>query len=234
MTMTGVQVVKEENSCEHCGRSFVREATLLKHLCEQKRRWLDKDKVANRLAYGAWKSYFNRHHPNKKSTEYRDFIKSNYYTAFIKFGIYCSDVGVVNPASYGQWLVKNSVPIDTWGSDRNYSKYLVEYLRSEDPLDAVKRTLDVLLDMAQTGSIRLCDIFRYGNRNKLLHLITSGKISPWVLYQCDTGQEFLGTLDTNQTNLIYEYIDPPKWNIKFKKSDTAIQDVKTVLSGVGL
>lgn len=223
-----------ENSCEHCGRVFIRESTLLKHLCEQKRRWLDRDRPANRIGYNTWKWYFNTQHPNKKNTGYRDFINNHYYTAFVKFGGYCSDIAVVNPPAYVDWLVKNRHPLDIWASDTTYTKYLVEYLRSEDCMDAVKRTIACLLDIIGEENIQLKDVFRYVNSNKLCHLITTGKISPWILYHSKSGIEFLSKLDSQQESLLFEYIDPQKWSIKFMRESANVADVKKLISEIGL
>jgi hypothetical protein len=220
--------------CDHCGRNFVRESSFIKHVCEQKRRWLDREKVGNRIGYGTWKAYYNRHHPGKKSTEYTDFVKSTYYVSFVKFGNYCADINAVNPGAYGVWLVKNKIPIDSWPSDRQYTRYLVDYLRSEDHLDAVKRTIDTLLDLCLVEGIRVEDSFRYLNSNKLCQLITTGRLSPWVLYQCSSGVEWLSKLNSEQTALIFEYINPERWNIKFRREGDRVVEVKTVLTGIKL
>lgn len=232
--MSKDQVTTNSFNCEHCGRTFVRESTLIKHLCEQKRRWLDKDKSSNRVGYNSWVDYYNRHHPNKKNTEYSDFIKSSYYSAFVKFGAYCVDAQVINPREYIKWLVTNRVSIDNWSSDNQYGKYLLEYLRSEDPLDAVRRSADTLLDIAQDQNIRISDVLKYTNTNKLCYLITAGKISPWLLYHSKSGLEFLSTLNQDQTNAVFEYIDPQKWSIKFKRDTQTITDIKYIIGDLEL
>lgn len=225
---------KEENSCTHCGRVFIRENTLIKHLCEQKRRWLDRDKSANRIGYITWKNYFNIHHPGKKNTEYVDFIKNSYYSAFVKFGLYCVEVGVINPSVYATYLQKNRIPIDTWTSDRTYTKYLVDYLRTEDALDSVKRSMDTLLEISNNENIRLEDVFKYIHANKICHNIVSGKISPWVLYHSRSGVEFLGNLTQDQTRLIIDYIDPERWTIKFRREADTVATVKDILDKINL
>jgi hypothetical protein len=230
--MTEIQAI--ENKCEHCARVFVREGSLFKHICEQKRRWLDKDKIANRIGYAAWKFFFQRHYPSRKTIEYKDFSKSNYFTAFVKFGSYCSDISAVNPAAYSQHLIKNNVPIDDWCSDRTYTKYIIDYLKDEDPYDAVKRTLTLLMDVSQEQNLKLSDSFRYVNSNKLCYLIAGGKISPWVIYQSKTGQEFLSNLNSTQTEMIFDYIHPERWNIKFKRENETVNDIKKLLGGVPL
>lgn len=233
MNMTTNQVT-ENNSCEHCNRTFVRESTLNKHLCEQKRRWLDKDKLANRIGYVAWKNYYETHHPNRKGLEYRDFSNNSYYGAFVRFGIYCTEIKAINPTAFSIYLTKNRVPIDNWNSDKSYTKFLLEYLRYENWHDAVKRSIDNLLDICNDENIRLSDVFKYANTNKLCYLITMGKISPWVLYHSSTGKDFLGKLNQTQTNLILDYIDPEKWNIKFKRDQEDIKEVTVLLKSIPL
>jgi hypothetical protein len=195
---------------------------------------LDKDRPANRIGFGAWKDYFNTHHPNKKKTEYQDFYKSNYYTAFLKFGSYCHDIGVLNPSYYAKWLVKNKISIDNWNSDSTYTKYVVDYLQDEDAMDAVKRSIDSLLDMTNLNNIRLQDAFRYLNQNKLCYTITTGKISPWLLYNSTTGISFLSGLGSDQTAMIFEYIQPERWAIKFRKHQDEVAEIKKLLSGIPL
>lgn len=221
-----------ENSCQHCGRVFIRATTYIKHLCEQKRRWMDRDKLANRIAYGAWKQYYEQYHPNKKKLAYTDFINNNYYIAFVKFANYCVDVRAINPSAYAIYLVKNRISIDNWTSDKNYNKYLTEYLRVENCLDAVKRTIDCMINLSHEENIQLGDVFRFTNSNKLCHIITTGYISPWLLYQSSTGKEFLSSLNETQTSLVFEYIDPEKWNIKFKRELDNLKEVQTVIKGV--
>lgn len=233
--MKNSPVIKDQgNSCEHCGRVFIRETTLFKHLCEQKRRWLDRDRPANRIGYNAWKYYFNTQHPNKKKTEYKDFINNNYYTAFIKFGGYCADISAINTAAYVDWLVKNRIALDSWATDSVYTKYLVEYLRSEDCMDAVRRTIANLLDISSSENIRIEDVFRYTNTNRICHLITAGRISPWVLYHSKSGIQFLDKLDNSQANLVFEYIDPQRWSIKFMREVENVAQVKALMDTIKL
>ena len=224
----------EQRKCDHCNRVFVRESTLLKHICEQKRRWLDKDKLSNRIAYSAWKQYYQQHHPNKRSLEYKDFITNSFYSAFTKFGIYCAEIHAINPGAYAIYLVKNKISIDNWASDRNYTKYLIEYMRLENHLDAVKRSLECLVDIANDENIQLSDVFKFINGNKLCYMLASGKISPWVLYHSKTGVEFLSKLDQSQVSLVMDYIDPEKWNIKFKRDAENVSEVKALLQSIPL
>jgi hypothetical protein len=49
-----------------------------------------------------------------------------------------------------------------------------------------------------------------------LHAIAYGRISPWVIYNCESGQKFLSELSSEQVAMIWQYIDSDHWQKKFK------------------
>lgn len=221
-----------EYSCEFCSRSFIRENTMLKHLCETKRRWQDKDKHGNRIGHAAFVQFYNKH-SRKSKKDYMDFAKSAYYTAFVKFGNYCVDAQVLNPGRYADWLLKEKVSIDNWNRDTNYTRFIMDFLKSEDPLDAIARSIETCISLAENDKIPSKDTLRYGNRNKICFEITKGKISPWMLYHSVSGVEFIESLDVTQQKMIFEYINPEQWAIKFNKSKNILSEVKELLKAAG-
>lgn len=162
-----------------------------------------------------------------------EFAKSAYYTAFVKFGNYCVEAQVLNPSRYCDWLVKNQISIDTWNRDTNYTKFVIDHLKTEDPLDAIARSIETCIILSQNDKIPSKDALRYGNRNKICFEITKGKISPWMLYHSTSGLEFLSSLDSTQEKMIFEYINPEQWAIKFRKSVNIISEVKELLKAAG-
>jgi len=222
-----------EFGCEFCGRGFVRESTMDKHLCENKRRWGDKDLKGNRIGFQAWLNFYLKNTASKKQKTYLDFIKSSYYLAFVKFGHYCVNVNVINVNRYADWLLKNQIKIDKWTSDTNYTKFVIEHLKDEDPLDAIARSIETTIKIAQDEKIQNKDCLRYGPRNRICYEVTTGRISPWMLYHSESGLEFLGQLEELQQKMILEYIDPEKWAIKFKRDSNIIPEVKELLQQAG-
>lgn len=219
--------------CDFCGRKFLRESTIEVHLCESKRRWSDKGLKGNRIGFAAWLNFYAKNTPTKKQKTYLDFVKSSYYIAFVKFGHYCVNIRCININQYADWLLKSQIKIDKWTSDTNYTRFIVEYLRAEDPLDAIARSIESAINIAQDAKIENHDTFRYGPPNKICYEITSGRISPWILYQSKSGVEFLGKLDSGQQNMILEYIDPELWAIKFLRNTDIISEVKDLLNQAG-
>lgn len=223
----------ETFGCEFCNREFLRKSTIVKHLCENKQRWLNKDLHGNRLGFQSWVQFYKKNTAGKKNKTYEEFIRSAYYAAFVKFGNYCADVNVINVSRYADWLLKNQVSVDTWTKDTNYTKFLIEYLRSEDPLDAIARSIQSTIDLAQTEQIQSKDYLRYGNVNKICYEITKGKISPWILYHSDSGLKFLDTLNETHVAMIIDYINPELWKIKFNREPENVNQVKELLNAGG-
>jgi hypothetical protein len=229
----GSSVTKTEFSCEFCNRSFQRETTMMKHLCENKRRWQDKDQPGNRIGFQAWVEFYKKNTASKKPKTYVDFTKSAYYIAFVKFGHYCVDLKCINVTRYADWLLKNQIKIDSWCSDTNYTKFLIEHLKSEDPLDAIARSIETTMTIAKDSGIETKDCLRYANRNKLAYAVTTGKISPWMLYQSESGVKFLEDLDESQQKMIIDYINPEQWAIKFRRNTELVTQAKELLNAAG-
>lgn len=203
------------------------------HLCEHKRRWMDRDAVANRIGYNSWLQFYSS--TNLKSTKktYLDFTKSSYYLAFVKFGSYCNTASVLNPSRYVDWLLKNKIRIDTWNSDGVYTRYLCEYLREEDPFDAITRSVMTTTELSTDTGIQPHDMLRWGNVNKLCYAITTGRISPWMLYHSRSGKEFLDKLDGTQVRTVFDYINPELWAVVFKRREDTVIEIKTLLQAGG-
>ncbi len=219
--------------CDFCGREFARETTIAKHICEYKQRWINKDLPGVRIGFQSWVQFYQKNTSTKKTKSYDEFIKSAYYTAFVKFGNHCVDINAINISRYVDWLLKNQIKIDTWTSDVTYTKYLVEYLRTEDALDGVARSVESTIKLSETAGVLPRDILRYGNVNRICYEITKGKISPWMLYQSNSGIEFLGKLMPDHEKMILDYIDPEKWAIKFKREPENVRTVKEILTHGG-
>ena len=228
------ETTKPKFSCEFCKREFIRETTVLKHICEYKHRWLEKDKQSNRIGFQAWLEFYRKNSASKKYKTYEEFIRNPYYTAFSKFGLYCTDINAINVSRYLDWLLKDQIKIDEWCSDSIYTKFLIEYLRSEDPFDAIHRSVETTMQFAEIERIQHKDYLRYGNKNKICYAVTKGKISPWLLYQSKSGVHFLDTINPDHVKLIIDYINPEQWTLRFRRDPKVVNDVKELLVAIGL
>ena len=222
-----------EFKCEFCHRSFKKSSTLTTHICEYKHRYLDRDNKSNQIGYQAWMQFYKKASPLKKTTTYLDFIKSPYYIAFVKFGSYVTDIKAINVNFYIDYLLKEQVKLDNWTHDSVYDKFIVQYLQIENFLDAITRSVESLMPFSEKDRILVNDYLRYGAVNKICHLITLGKISPWVLYHSKSGQNFLEKLSADQEKLVSNYINPKVWSVIFDKNREEVENAKVLLKQAG-
>jgi len=231
--MKKTEAIDTKHTCEFCKAVFQRENTILKHICETKRRWLDRDRQGNRVGFQAWLQFYKKNTSGTKNRTYEEFIKNPYYIAFVKFGSYCVDIKCINVGRFSDWLLKNSIRVDNWQQDSNYTKFLCEYLRIEDPLDAIHRSIETTIEKAEIENIQSKDYLRYGNVNSICYEIARGRISPWMLYQSNSGIEFLDALRDDQQKMIMDYINPEQWAIKFTRDKEIVKQVKELLQDGG-
>jgi hypothetical protein len=219
--------------CEYCKKEFVKETSIAVHMCEPKRRRIQKDEAGVRLGFQAFIRFYEVHQGSAKLKTYDDFCDSSYYTAFVKFGRYCVNTRVIAPPRFMDWLLKQNKKIDRWCSDAIYTEYLIWYLPVEALDDALARAIEFGLDWAEKQSSQPQDCLRYGNANAMCYAITSGRISPWIIYNSESGQKFLTELSTEQVQMIWPYIDSDVWQKKFNNYPADQEYAKDILAKAG-
>lgn len=218
--------------CEFCNKAFVRESSILTHMCEAKRRRLERSERGVQLGFQAFALFYRTLQPNTVKT-FDDFCDSPYYKAFVKFGRYCVEIRAINPARFMEWLLKNNKKIDRWCSDQIYTEYLQYYLLVEAVDDALARAVEYSIDWHEKTGHPAHDCLRYGNANALCYAITTGRVSPWAIYNSQSGQEFLTTLDSGQIALIWSYIDSDLWQQRFREHPADQQYARDILTKAG-
>lgn len=215
MTIESSQCYK----CRYCGKEFRKENTLAAHSCEQKRRDQQKNEVPVQLGFKSYLRFYEITQGSAKLKTYEDFANSPYYNAFVRYGRYLVAVRCIDTVRFTDWLLKNNKKLDHWCKDSLYEEWMAEHLRKENYRDALERGLKEMQNYAdENPELRngFSDYFRYGNVNRICHHIATGRISPWVLYNCNSGIKFLENLTEDQVNLLLPWIDPDFWNKKFK------------------
>lgn len=220
-------------TCRYCKRSFAKETSLAVHMCEPKRRFQEKDERGVQLGLQAYLKFYELTQGSARLKTFEDFVESPYYKAFVKFGRYCVGVKAVNPSRFTEWLLKHNKKIDHWCRDTMYTEYLIDYLRLENINDALARAVEFSIDWAEQTGHPAHDCLRYGNTNAMVYAVSAGRISPWILYSCDSGQKFLSELDTTQIAMIWPYIDSEVWMKKFADYMADHEYVKEILQKAG-
>ena len=220
-------------SCQYCKKTFMKETSLGVHSCEPRRRRMEQDEPGVRLGFHSYLKFYELTQGSAKLKTYDDFCESPYYKAFVKFGRYCVAVRAVNPARFTEWLLKNNKKIDHWCRDTIYTEYLIDYLRVENINDALARAIEFGIGWSEESGNPAEDCLRYGNTNAMVYAVTAGRISPWILYNCESGQKFLSELDASQIAMVWSYIDSEIWMKKFADYVADQEYVKDLLYKAG-
>ncbi len=228
---------KKNFECQYCGKGFAKESTLFSHLCEQKRRAQQQNETGVQLGFRAYLRFYETTQGTTKTKTYDDFAASPYYTAFVKFGRHLVGIRAVHPLNFIDWLLKNNKKLDYWTKEEMYSTWIHEYLKKEAVQDALERALKEMQEYADSHpelKNGFTDYFRYGNSNRICYHISTGRISPWVVFGCNSGVDFLDGLNEEQLAMIMPWIDPDFWQRKFKDYMADTEWVKSILEAAGL
>jgi hypothetical protein len=221
------------HECKYCHKSFVKETSLAVHMCEPKRRFQEQTEAGVRMGFNAYLKFYEITQGSAKLKTFEDFATSPYYRAFVKFGRYCVDTRAINPSRFIEWLLKNNKKIDHWARDTVYTEYLIGYLPIENVNDALARALEYGITWSEEHNHPAEDCLRYGNTNRAVHAVTTGRISPWIVYNCESGQKFLSELDATQIAMVWPYIDSEVWMKKFGDYMADQEYVREMLAKAG-
>jgi hypothetical protein len=219
--------------CQYCKKDFIKESSLAAHSCEPRRRRQEQNEPGVRLGFHAYIKFYELTQGSAKLKTFDDFADSPYYRAFVKFGRYCVSIRAINPEQFVKWVLKQNKKLDHWARDSVYTEYLLSYLRVENVNDALARAIEFGIDWSEKSGHPAEDCLRYGNTNAMIYAVTTGRVSPWIIYNSESGQKFLSELDPAQIAMVWPYIDSDVWMKKFADYPADQEYVKDILKKAG-
>lgn len=229
-----MKLVDQPFTCVHCGKSFMKEKTLVSHMCEQKRRALQKDEKRVQAGLMAFNRFFQLTQNCKKPKTYEEFCKTAYYNAFVKFGSFVNNVKPLYPDKFIDYVIKSGVKLDHWCRDELYEKYLYDMLKVEPVDAAVQRSIATMIEWGDREKAAYSHYFNYVNLNRAVHDIKNGKISCWVMLNCKSGKDMLSKFTDEQLDMIAPALDMPYWIKKFRETPADVALVKEICQETGI
>lgn len=220
--------------CVHCGKSFMKEKTLVAHMCERKRRALQQNEKRVQAGFMAFNRFWQLTQNAKVPKSYDNFADSSYYNAFVKFGSFVNNVNPLYPDRFIDYVIKSGVKLDHWCRDELYDKYLFEILKVEPVESAVQRSITTMMEWADEHKAEFSHYFNYVSLNKAVHDIRNGRISPWVVLNSSSGQTMVKNMSDEQLDMIAPAFDVPYWLRKFKEIPADVALVKEICREVGI
>jgi hypothetical protein len=212
----------------------MQEKTLYAHMCENKRRAMQKDEKRVQAGFLVFNRFFRLTQGAKKDKTYEDFTKSPYYNAFVKFGSFINNVNPLYPDKFIDYVIKSGVKIDHWCRDELYETYLYETIKVEPVESAVQRSLQTMMEWGDHSQAQFNHYFNYVNFNRAVHDIKDGKISPWLMLNCKSGKDMLQNFNDEQLSMIAPAFDLPYWLKKFKQVPADVALVKEICKEAGI
>lgn len=231
--MSTAETIETEHRCRYCEKIFRRESSLAVHLCEPKRRHQERDETGVQIGLQSYLKFYEITQGSAKLKTFDDFVASPYYRAFVKFGRHCVAIRAINISRFTEWLLKNNKKIDHWCRDSIYNEYLSEYLRVENVSDALTRAIEHSIGWSEKSGFPAQDYLRFGNDNAICFAVVSGRISPWILYNSDSGQEFLSRINQEQISMTWNIIDSDFWQRKFRDYPADAAYVREIMTQAG-
>ena len=220
--------------CEYCGTGYTREKTLAVHMCEKKRRVLQKDEKRVRFGFYAFQRFYKLSAGTKKEKTYEDFCNSPYYNAFVKFGSFINNVRPLYPERYIDHVVTSRVKLDHWCREEMYEKYANELIRKEGVETALERSIQTMVDWAKEKEAAYNHYFLYVSTNRMTWDIKDGKISPWLVLNCLNGKQALSKLNDEQLSMLGSVLDPSHWALRFKRQPKDVELAKQIVKSAGI
>jgi hypothetical protein len=203
-------------------------------MCVKKRRYTDKDTPGARFGFRVFQKFYEITTTSKTPKNEMDFINSQFYSAFVKFGRHLIGLNPIMPEQFVDFVLKQGIPLDKWCNDIVYEAYLSELVKREPVEKAVERTIVEMQLWATAHQREFTDFFVACHPVEATHLIKSGKISPWVLYLSSTGPQLLGRMNEEQGTIIESAINPEFWGNKILQNQDDAKFVKEILAAAGV
>lgn len=229
-----IALVNQPNKCAHCGKAFVQEKTLVAHMCERKRRALQKNEKRVQAGYMAFNRFWQLAQGGKKLKTYEEFCDTAYYNAFVKFGSFINNTNPLYPDKFVDYVIKSGIKLDHWCRDDLYEKYLYDTIKTEPVESAVQRTIQNMMEWADEHKAQFEHYFNYVSLNKAVHDIRNGNISPWVILNTNTGKKMIQTMSDEQLDMIAPAFDVPYWLKRFKEVPADVALVKEICEEAGI
>lgn len=214
--------------CEYCQKEFVKEKTLVVHVCEQKRRHLSKTEKHVQAGLLTYQRFYDITQKGKTKT-FDEFAESPYYTAFVKFGSFLVNTAPIYPERFIDFVIKSGVKLDHWCRDELYYTYVTELIKIEPADGAIQRSIKTMMDWGEANTSPWEHYFQYVNLNRVTHDIKEGLVSPWLVLNTKSGKDMLKRMNDEQLEIISSIIDPQYWMRRFKSLPADIELVKDII-----
>jgi hypothetical protein len=212
----------------------MKEKTLMAHMCEKKRRAMQRDEKRVQAGFVAFNRFWQLTQGAKKLKTYEEFCDSSYYNAFVKFGSFVNNVNPLYPDRFVDHVIKSGVKLDHWCRDELYDTYLYDMLKIEPVESAVERSLKTMMEWGDEQNAEFAHYFNYVSLSRAVYDIRNGKISCWMVLNSSSGKDMISKMSDEQLEMIAPAFDVPYWIKRFRELPADVALVREICDEVGI
>jgi hypothetical protein len=222
-------------TCEFCKKQFKQQVRFFNHMCEQKRRHIERDDKHVKLGYMSYKHYISRtNRLNMNVPTYENFSNSSLYKEFVDFGRHLIRINAINPIGFVDFLIKMQTPLKKWMATTTYEIYIRELNKTETPIQALERNILLMQQWSMETGEDWTDFFRKISTTHAVLWIKSGRISPWLLFSASSASALMSRMNSEQLEIVNQAIDTNFWEHKLKRHQEDMKNIQEELSRAGI
>lgn len=220
-------------TCGWCKKEFTKEGMFQRHACKAKKRDLLKDEKHARVALILFVKYYQYHHNAKAHKTWKEFIKSQFFDAYMAAGKYIEENDLVNPMRFVDFVIRLVPRPEAWTSPVTYEIYIQDYLGRESIDAAGKRVETLAAKWAKDNNTQPEDFFRGLNKNQGIMWFSTGRISPWAAFIFPSFSDFLNGMAPGQEALLCKYLKLEEWAKKASLNNDEVARLYDHYKGLG-
>ena len=109
-----------------------------------------------------------------------------------------------------------------------YDEWLLEYVKKEPGIKALERSIIYLQEWETDNEANWTEYFKLVSTPRAVHDLRSAKISPWLLYLSETGDQLIVRFSDEQIKMINHIIDANFWMKVFAKNPAEVEEIQRV------
>ena len=197
-----------------------------------KKRYLAKSEKNSLLALTLYQHWCIKNTSDVKKKTFKDFIHSNFYSAFMKFSSFVNEENVKDSIEFMTWLNKNGIGIDKWCKRSLYEKFMGEIFSQETVERALEKYVINADKWASDYNLNWSDYASNASNNRIMSDIRLYKLSPWIIFCHEPLKKRIEIFPDEYLDEISDIIDMEYWNKRIKRNKEAVKLVKeTLLDG---
>ena len=216
-------------SCEFCKRAFSEQRFLFNHMCERKRRYLQRDDKVVKVALMMYHRWWERRMSRRNLPTMESFENTQFYASFVRFARYLDDINAINPLGFVDFLARIEAPIDNWRRPDHYEAYIRDQCKNELPGEAIDRNIMLIDSWAIESGEDWRSFFRKVSPARATQWIISGRISPWLLLIASSAADLLVRLSPEQMRKVEVAIDSSYWTARMARHRDEVEELRAML-----